>query len=322
MAVQKLALIIGNSIYDYASTLYTAKADADIMEQLLENHENGEPNFQIQAKLHNVSNDYIRGQFIQLLDREEAIEHALFYFSGHGGTNGSETYLCGVDSDANSKTPGVSFSWLAEKINDSIIPEITVIFDCCFAGAMFNTSCLKQELSLLRRGVTFLGATMRNDFSQSNFEHGRFTYLLRYGLKGAAKDLFGNVSSSSLYQLTDRMLGAKQQRPVFKTSQKLSGTLRRCTSEVSVPELNKLIAPPFFDRIDSIINLDPKILKGEASKLYMNYQDLLLFAKYERLGLLTCDGGYSLIELHSKWLRFHLSSYGESIWEAIKNKQF
>lgn len=322
MTDKKIALIIGNDNYHSSGKLTTAVSDARDMTLLLKTHEDGQTNFRIQSPGENVSNQYIKDQITQLLSREEALEYALFYFSGHGLSDESGSYICGVDTDLKNQEKGVPFSWIAKKINASGIPEVTVIFDCCYAGGMFNCPKLERELSVLRRGVTFLGATMRNDLSQGAGFNGKFTSILIDGLKGSTKDLFGNVSALSLYQLADSMLSASQQRPVLKSSVKQISLIRKCHPLMSIPELKRLITPPFFEHIDFVVTVNPKIIEKKQSARYMNYDELLLFAKYDKLGLLDSENGNSLVQVESKWIRFHLSSFGKNIWHRIKHELF
>lgn len=130
---------------------------------------------------------------------------------GNGG------YLVTTDCDKGS--PGVKMTDILEIANNSKCKNRVIILDCCFAAKMGET-LLMNNSSILGEGVTIIAESQTWQASEEDeeTEHGVFTDLLIQGLHGRAADVSGNITSASLYSFVDQLLGAWQQRPVFKTN--------------------------------------------------------------------------------------------------------
>jgi uncharacterized caspase-like protein len=312
MAKNRKALIIGNDNYQNVSKLNGCKNDTISMGYLLKNNEDGTGNFSTQ--IHNdLSNESIKEEIEQFLKRK--CSYALIYYSGHGYINEEGGYLCGID--ASKENFGVSMKWLSQTISDSEIPEITIILDCCHAGEMFNVS-VDEEFALLKPGVTVLAATTKNDTAAEFCGKGVFTSILVDGLKGAAKDILGNVSITGLYACAENMLSPFQQRPVFKSFVDQITPLRKCIPLVSEIDLKKLITDEFFPIIDFKIEVNPDILNQKKAEFDISFDTFLMLGTYEKAGLLECDSGKTLIETTLEWGECRLSTYGKHVWQLVK----
>ncbi len=309
----KKALIIGNDDYRTASKLRGCKNDTKSVESLLKNNEDGTGNFSVYPH-HDLDNQSIKKEIEQFLKRKSS--YAIIYYSGHGYINENGGYLCGID--AAKGNIGVSMKWLSRIINDSKIPEITIILDCCHAGEMFNVSCRGDEFSLLRQGVTVLAATTKNDTAAEFCGKGVFTSILAEGLKGAAKDILGNISIAGLYACAENMLSPFQQRPVFKSFVDQITPIRKCIPLVSELDLKKLITDNFFPDPESTITVNRDILNQKKAEFDIPFDTFLILSAYEKAGLLECDTGKTLIETTLEWGKCGLSVYGKHVWQLVK----
>lgn len=311
----KKALIIGNDNYRTVSKLRGCKNDTESIEALLKHNEDGTGNFSTN-KFTDLDNDSIKKEVEQFLNRKSS--YALIYYSGHGYIDKDGGYLCGVD--AAKGNVGVSMKWLSQTINNCDIPEITVILDCCHAGEMFNVSSKEGEFALLKQGVTVLSATTKEDTAAEFCGKGVFTSILAEGLKGAAKDILGNISIAGLYACAENMLSPFQQRPVFKSFVDQITPLRKCIPLISEVDLKKLITSDFFPDVDSVINVNLNILnKEKIGGFDISYETLLKLFEYEKAGLIECNTGNTLIVTTLEWGECYLSVYGKHIWQLVKN---
>ena len=309
----KKALIIGNDNYKEVSKLRGCKNDSASIEALLKYNEDETGNFSTNRHT-DLDNDSIKREIEQFLKRKCA--YALLYYAGHGHINEDGGYLCGIDAAKGNF--GVSMKWLCQVINNCETPEITVILDCCHAGEMFNVSNKDGEFALLKQGVTVLAATTYNDTAAEFCGKGVFTSILAEGLKGAAKDILGNVSIAGLYACAENMLSPFQQRPVFKSFVDQITPLRKCIPLVSEVNLKKLITNEFFPDLESTISVNPDILRQRKADFDISFDTFLMLSTYEKAGLLQCDQGKSLIEATLKWGKCRLSTYGKHVWQLVK----
>ena len=221
----KRALLVG--IDDYpGSPLGGCIADATVLADLLQRHNNGSPNYTARL-VTGVSPALTRGTLRELL--KELFQNSrgaeiLFFFAGHGAQTPWGAELVTPDYTPNSL--GVSMNDVLTLANDSPASEVTIILDCCFSGDLANIPGLQaiglsEEFSpgraILREGVTILAASRATETSAESGGHGAFSRLLIDGLEGAAADHFGQVSAASLYAFASRSFTAWEQRPVFKS---------------------------------------------------------------------------------------------------------
>lgn len=310
---KRKALLIGNNTYDHATDLLGCTQDVLKMKEVLEKHGKGDPNFNV-MDLYNLSNQSIQKEILELLKRKAT--YALLFFSGHGTTKDGEGFLCGKNSSSKNGL-GVSMKWISDQINESKIPEITVILDCCHAGEFGNAlDGTSFELTGLRKGVTILAATTSDDYAMEFGGKGIFTSLLYDGLNGSAADLLGHVTPVGLYNCAETILNPWQQRPVFKSFVDQMTPLRYCLPQVKKRITRQITDTEFFHKKDSFIELS-KELFGENEK---EQKKLSMLSSFERSGLLQCPNRKTLNEAILNGDACYLSPYGQYIWQLVKNK--
>ena len=313
MAEKRKALLIGNDDYRYVSKLRGCRNDVKMMKEVLGKHGKGDPNFTVIDR-YNLKNDLIKSEILKLLKRKAI--YAVLYFSGHGRLYSNDGYICGVDS-RRKENFGVSMEWLMNEINESNIPEITVILDCCHAGEIGNFPIHPTELSVLRKGVTILAATTKDDTATEFSGKGVFTSLLYDGLNGAAADILGHVTPVGLYNCAESILSPWEQRPVFKSFVDQMTPLRYCLPSVKKRITRKICDDPFFSSRDQVIKLSSSMLTEDSKGHHL----LLTLMSFEKNGLLDCPNRQSLLEATLNEQHCQLSTYGKHVWDLVRKKR-
>lgn len=316
MSEKKKALLIGNNEYKYVNKLNGCVNDVEIIGKLLERNDDGQKNFSIWVE-HNISNSEMQSTIENFLKRPS--EHGLIYFSGHGCVTEQGGFICGTD--ARREQIGVSMTWLSEVIHKSTISQITLIFDCCHAGEMFNLADETKDFSLIRKGVSLLAATNRDDTAAEYLNRGIFSTILEEGLKGASADIFGNITIADLYSTAQNMLSPFQQRPVFKSVTDNISPIRTCNPLIDLTTLRKLNSSQFFPELTTKINVNSDILHKKKADFDIDYETYLTLFAFEKAGLISCEKKSSLIEETLEWGSCHLSTYGKHVWNLIKNNR-
>lgn len=224
----KRALLVGIDHYPTLTPLGGCVADAAAMDELLQRHADGTPNWRTDlitsdAGQNDITRDSLRGRLTELFASARDAD-LLFFFAGHGAKTSWGADLVTQDATANSY--GVSMSDLVTLANDSPARSVTILLDCCFSGDTGNTPGLQaagvaEEFRLskavVRENVTIMAASRGIEASQEVGGHGAFTRLLLDGLGGGATDHRGNVTALSLYGYVSPAFDAWEQRPVLKT---------------------------------------------------------------------------------------------------------
>lgn len=310
----KKALYIGINDYDNPDAkLKACVNDVEAMQALLETHEDGGSNFKSRptSLTVNLTNAKIRAEIELLLKPERTSEHVLFYFSGHGCVKEGIGYLVG--RDYTKEDWGVSMDWLAAQLNQSGVPEITVILDCCFAGAM--------ELPSLKQNVTILTSTTEDDTAGEGRKHGFFTDILLQGLNGAAADAFGNITASSLYTLADTAFSVWQQRPVFMSKATKMRPLRMARPLMPPEDFRKLTSRKFFPNATGVRQLKPSDVCTDPTNT-AQVQHLSDLLKFQQAGLIECPNNQTIYEAAMNHSHYQLSAFGEFFKEMVRQKKF
>jgi len=311
MYEKRKALLIGIDEYDHYKKLKGCKNDVVRMTEVLQKHENGNPNFTVLPEI-NICNDDIRNKVEELLARDATT--VLLYFAGHGQITQNGGFICGKDTSK--FDPGVSMDWLSDQINQSEIPEVVVILDCCYAGSFSSKKTKKGVFTRLRKGVTILAATSENDTAGEFARKGTFTSILYDGLKGAAMDVLGHVTTTSLYTNAEFILSAWEQRPIFKSFVKQLTPLRFCLPREKKDILRKILVAPFFPLPKSIIQLNERMLIGETIGEF-GPDEIYALAAFEKAGLITCSDNLPLMIAMKQNGTCKLSPYGIHIRELF-----
>mgnify|MGYP001800267451 CR=1 FL=1 len=223
----KKALLIGIDDYSWAP-LKGCESDAKNLNKVLSTNYDGSKNFDTKVLLSStlkITRNELRRQIEDLFKYENDV--ALLYFSGHSSTVSIDTFL--VTQDATTGDQGIPFSEIVMHANSSPVKEVVILLDCFDSGSIGNFSFLKRDSAILRKGITILTSS---EINQSAFEQqgqGVFTSFLVKALEGRAADQFGRVTILDIFNYIDKLLGAWDQRPVFKAHIKQALSLRQCS---------------------------------------------------------------------------------------------
>ncbi len=318
----KRALVVG--IDDYPVALSGCVADAREVERLLSRNADGGPNYAVR-RVTSDEDRIERRDLLGLLD--DLFDNAgntqlLFFFAGHGRPGDVGAVGAGLvtqDSD------GVDMDFLISKANASPAPEVILILDCCFSGALGDLAALQASAvtpmfrfgtTLLREGVTVLAASRSTEPAAESYGHGAFTRLLIEGLEGAAADHLGYVTSQSLYAFAYRAFDAWEQRPVLKSYVTQISAIRLCRPPIEPELLRKL--PEFFSSADSQHAMSPDyegtrpIPEGtEPTELQRAFD---YFKELRNAGLLTTTGNKDLYFVALSSEAVMLTPLGQYFW--------
>ncbi|WP_299682875.1 caspase family protein [uncultured Dokdonia sp.] len=309
----KRALLVG--INDYPKNpLKGCVPDVLRMQEVLATHENGDENFNCSLLISSeevVTRPLLRSSIEKLFNHDKGT--ALLYFSGHGATTVSGTFL--VTQDREKNDVGISLHEIITMANDSKADEVVIILDCCYAGGAGNVISIKDRKAVLREGVSILAAAGDKQYSYEINKKGVFTNIIYEAMKGAAADLRGKVTLSGMYYSADTILNAWKQRPVFKSHVSSMISLRNCKPKIPLDILRKL--PAYFSGQKIGIRLSPNFLKEEHALSKM-MEHLL---HYNTNGLLMPVGASSLQEAAKQGKECQLTALGQFYKElASKNR--
>ncbi len=253
--MSRRALIVGLDHYHNFPQLNGCGKDGRKLAKLIASHEDGSANYECRLLTHPPSVTVSRAQLRLRLEElfRSHFDDVLFFFSGHGQLRRAGGFL--VTSDGDLDDPGFSMDELIALANTSGARSILIILDCCYSGNLANPISLTANLAVLRQGLTILGASRSRESAAIADGQGVFTRLILSALRGAAADVRGEVSSASLYSFVDPLLGAWDQRPVYKAHTEFQTTVRRCTP--SVPDALLLKIRKLFRTPTSRIRLNP-----------------------------------------------------------------
>ncbi|GEM_PF-2378582 len=316
--IQGKALTIGINAYENPEArLRSCETDATAMHQLLSEHADGTANFDAHLRT-NLTCHQLRESIQQLLKPERAAHHAVLYFSGHGFVNASSGFLVGKDYSKDDM--GVSMDWLIQQVEASDIPQITLIFDCCYAASFGEISSEGRPLASLPENVTLLAAVRSDDVAQEGPQHGKFTEILIQGLNGAAKDSLGRVTAASLYSLADTVLTPWQQRPVFKSYVTGMQPLRHCEPTITKELLETLSGYDFFKNRNKKKQLQAKDVCTDTSQARSVERFARLMAFYQA-GLIRAHEAHTIYEAALLEDTCELTEYGRFFLELLdKNR--
>lgn len=256
----KRALLIGIDDYKNLRPLRGCVNDVQALLPLLETNESGEPNFECQV--HTAPGDYIgRRELLVAVDAlvGPGAEVALFYFAGHGVPERNDVVL--VAQEGAPPDLGVSLSQVLGAVQESRVPEVIIVLDCCFSGNAGNLPQLGANVAALRQGLTILTAS-RGDQTSRELTRGVFSTNLCAALAGGAADVLGQVDIASLYAYLSESFGAFDQRPTFKANVDRLHALRTCSPAVPLLDLRRLSR--IFTNPDADLPLDPSFEPSHA----------------------------------------------------------
>lgn len=318
------ALIVG--INDYADCPLSGCAkDAESMAKMLARNSDGSKNFDVATLLNVSKRADLRNAIRKLFETGEG-DIALFYFSGHGCVAGHDGYI--VTPDCEDGDEGISLAEILKSANmaNAQYKNRVIILDCCNAGRICGCQPNSSDAPNIASGVTLLAACGPAEYAQETNLGGDFTSLVVYGLAGAAADICGVVTPSSIYACVDRFFGAWQQRPVFATNVKARVALRRTEPPIA-PEILRRIGEYF--RSEDHYHLDPSYEftndpneKHEYVKPYADQAHVKILKdlqKMERVGLVVPCGQEHMYFATMKSMGCKLTAAGRYIHDLAIN---
>jgi hypothetical protein len=145
---------------------------------------------------------------------------------------------------------------------------------------------------------------------------GVFTKIICDALDGGAADTIGLVTVASVYSFADKLLGAWEQRPIFKSYVSKMIPLRKCKPLVALDTLRKL--PSYFVNADDEFYLDPTFEPEAEPKGHDNEKIFADLQKYNRAGLLNPIGEEHMYFTAINSKTCALTPLGKYYWHLTK----
>ncbi|MFQ5636442.1 MAG: caspase domain-containing protein [bacterium] len=314
MDLEKKALIVG--IDDYKSRLdkLTAVYDAERVYEVLSRNDDMDESPNFDCKLLTSPPDEVKRADLRA-HIENFFMHkadvALFYFAGHGTIERLGGYLATEDYER--YDPGVSMADLLTLANESRIEDVIIIIDCCHSGALGTIPTISNEHAILREGVSVLTASrLSQESSEGPSGGGIFTSLVYEAFKGGAADLLGQVTVASVYAYVDQILGAWEQRPMFKLNTSRLITLRKCKPFIERPILRLLTK--YFPKSDHKFDLDPSFEPTAKLKNKKNEKIFGHLQKFRAARLLEPVDAEHMYDAAMKKKSCKLTPLGQFYW--------
>ena len=309
------ALIVG--IDDYPEVPLTGCVnDARKILNVLSRNEDGTPNFDCRMLLApsgDVTRHVLRENIKDLFQHEAEV--SLFYFSGHGTVNNLGGYL--VTQDYETYDEGVPMSEIIILANKARIREVVIILDCCHSGALGEIPTISEDHVLLRQGISVLTASgAMQAASEVGGIGGVFTSLICDALNGGAADICGCITVAAVYAYVEQMLGAWDQRPLFKSNVSKLVPLRRCKPVIDMEILRLL--PKYFPDVNTEFRLDPSFEPEAEPKNEENERIFSHLQKYRATRLLVPVGEEHMYFAAMNRKSCKLTPLGQFYWNLAK----
>ena len=312
------ALIVG--IDDYPEVpLSGCVNDAHKIHNVLSRNEDGTPNFECRMLLApsgDVTRHVLRENIKELFGHEAEV--ALLYFSGHGTVNNLGGYIVTLDYEAHDE--GVAMSEIITLANKARIREVVIILDCCHSGAIGEIPIISEDHVVLRQGISVLTASGAMQAAlEVGLIGGVFTSLVCDALNGGAADVCGCVTVAAVYAYVEQMLGAWDQRPLFKSNVSKLVPLRRCKPVIEMGILRLL--PKYFPDVNTEFCLDPSFEPEAEPKNEDNERIFSHLQKYRAARLLVPVGEEHMFFAAMNSKSCKLTPLGQLYWKlAIGGK--
>lgn len=312
----KRAFLFGIDTYDRFTHLTGCVNDATALAPLLAKNEDDSPNFTVISRTSNTSR-ITRSSLLGDLERLLApgADIALFYFAGHGQLEQDDLHL--VTQDGAPRDTGLAFSKALKLIQDSKVPEVLVILDCCFSGGAGGLPLLGSDVVVLRKGVSILTASRADQVAEEAVGgQGTFSYYLAAALGGGAADVLGKVTVAGLYSYLSESFGAFDQRPMFKAHLDRLHSVRQCKPVVQLPDLRRMTE--FFPRSDFLFPLDPSFEPTAKPSDTHNEAIFGVLQRYRANKLLEPVGADHMYYAAMESKTCRLTPLGRHYWHQIK----
>ncbi|MEG3085642.1 caspase family protein [Sphingomonas sp. PB2P12] len=320
------ALLVGIDRYCTAPQLFCCVSDAEALEPVLSRNHDLSRNYTCELltseKDGAIEAAVLRRALERLFDNPDA--DVLFYFSGHGAANSFGGHL--MMHGSNRDDPGFPMRELVDRANTfarECRRNVLIILDCCYAGAAGSDDEVIGNLdndARLNEGVTILAAARHRQKAVEAGSHGAFTRLVLGALEGGAADVRGRVSAASIYAYAEGVLGALDQRPIYKSHAASLEPVRLCDPAVPDDILRQL--PVLFPDPHDDHRLAPTYEWTNASAIP---EHVLLFKTFKRLQvaqLLRCLTGVDMFDTAIASETVMLTPLGRFYWELARAEKF
>lgn len=315
----RLALLVGINDYANAPPLQQCVGDAEAMAVLLRHNEDETPNYKCElltsAGAALVTRAAVQRKWADHL--HEFTGDALFYFSGHGAATELGGHL--ITYDGVTGDPGLPMDALVKLANRSKANNVTIILDCCYAGAAGSDEEVVGTIendARLREGVTILAGSRPRQRAMELGGHGVFTRLVMAALAGGAADVRGRVSAAAIYAYAEAVLGALDQRPLYKSHAASLDPVRRCLPVVHDQVLRGL--PEYFPTAGSVYRMAPSYERTHAEARDDHVAVFRAFKELQVARLLRCEVGRDMYDTALASQTVHLTPLGQFYWELAK----
>lgn len=312
------ALIVGIDDYSFAP-LNGCIADADKMMNILSRDFDDTPNFEcikLISSQATINIPLLKQHVHNLFSNDSNV--ALFYFSGHGTEPSPAGKACLVTQDAKTFNEGMELDYLMDQANLSEAKEVVIILDCCYSGAAGDSIFLKN-ITTLREGVSVLASSHQSQVSLETSDGGLFTSIICNALQGGAADTTGLITVASIYTFADKLLGAWDQRPIFKSYVSRMITLRKCKPTVDLFTLRRLTS--YFMDADYEFPLDSSYEPLAEPKNQENEKIFADLQKYNRASLLIPVGEDHMYFAAINKKSCVLTPLGKYYWKLAKEEK-
>jgi len=314
------ALVVG--INDYPGyPLNGCVNDATALAQVIEAHNDGEPNFEVKLivspdkNASGVTRAQLRSEIDGLFAGDPEV--ALFFFAGHGVIKNVGGYI--VTTDLRKYDEGVPMDDLLKLANQSKAKDKVILLDCCHSGALGSSEIAGGNVSYLSEGLTILTASRDSESANEKNGSGVFTSLLIDALKGGAADLRGHITPGSIYAYVDQALGPWDQRPIFKTNVTHSTCLRKVDPPVPKATLRKLVE--YFPTPDDEHKLSPEYEFTEKSAVSAKVAIMKDLQKFVSVHLVEPVGAEHMYFAAINSKSCGLTAVGRQYWRLVKEKR-
>lgn len=312
--MKKAALLVGINQYDYGNPLMAPAKDAREMAELLSKHHDGSSNFDCELLTcshypdKKITREKLHKEIEVFFDKDEKeVQTAVFFFAGHGCESNLGGYL--MTQDSRNFIGGVSVNDILICANNSRIPNIIILLDCCHAGHLGTIPSLKSEMISLRNGITVLSSSNKHQTSIENLEGGLFTQALLFALNGEGADLTGNVNPISMYTTACKFLQKKKQNPTLKASIVNFPVLRKAKPRIAESELERLTS--LFYNIEQHKPLNERYIAKGSSTDHNKIEELAILKKMKTHGLVQTPEDKSLDQVANESLKCQLTEAGK-----------
>jgi hypothetical protein len=311
----KRALMVGIDEYQRMPRLAGCVNDVRALQPLLKTNSDGSPNFACET--HVVPDGYVgRRQLLESLEKllRPGADVALFYFAGHGASERNDVVL--VAQDGASPDLGVAMSQVLGAVQESKVPEVILMLDCCFSGNAGQLPQIGSNVATIRDGVSILTASRGDQTAAESTGRGFFSSGLCAALEGGAADVLGEVDIASIFAYISKSAGAFDQRPTLKANVDRLHTLRRCASAVPLEELRQL--PVLFETAETVRPLDPTYEPTHPARVDTNVKLFGILQRCRSAGLVVAVGIEHLYDAAMQSKGCRLTPLGRRYWAMAK----